>query len=377
MKIAIVTRGISSTKGGAERFTSSFARKMLDNKHELFICSGEKNNQSFNSSNFYEIKPLRFFSWLKILSFHWKTRKLLKDIKCDVVYGLCQFFPLKVFYAGGGVHKHWMRIRYSNWFYRLLKYLLSPTHLAMVYLENHIFKNNMDCNYVITNSKLVKQHIVRYYSFPVDNIIVIYDGIDHVIFNKKVINHRKNMRIKYGVSENDLLILHVSNNWDRKGVETILKAMAGLPDKFKLMLVGRGKIKKYKKIAKKSGVDSNRIIFAGIASQVECFYGMSDMFVLPTMYDPFAQVCREALACSLPVITTLENGAAEVIVNGENGFILDRWDDYLSLKEYLLKFEDSAVLENMKLKAIESVSTFSWERNFDEHFELFQSILNK
>jgi len=376
MKITLVTRGISSTKGGAERFTTSFSQKLLAHGHDLCICSGEKNNNIFNGSHFFEIKPLRFFGWLKILSFHWKTRNLLKNIKCDIVYGLCQFFPLKVFYAGGGVHKHWMRIRYPNFFYRFLKYLLSPAHLAMVYLENHIFSNKRNNNYVITNSKLVKKHILEYYLFPEDRIEVIYDGVDHDLFNKEVIVHRVTMRAKYGLCKDDIVILHVSNNWDRKGVSTIIKAMVNLPDKFKLVLVGKGKKRRYQKIAKISGVNINRIIFAGIASQIECFYGMSDIFVLPTMYDPFAQVCREALACSLPVITTKENGAAEVIFDGNNGFILEEWDDYVSLEKYLLKFEDEIALKDMKVNAFDSVSECSWKKNFDEHLKLFQSILN-
>ena len=54
---------------------------------------------------------------------------------------------------------------------------------------------------------------------------------------------------------------------------------------------------------------------------MEKFYAAADLFVLPTIYDPFSNACLEAMASGLPVITTLNNGAAEIIEEGIDGFV--------------------------------------------------------
>lgn len=51
-------------------------------------------------------------------------------------------------------------------------------------------------------------------------------------------------------------------------------------------------------------------------------YLRSNVFVLPSLEDGFAYVCAEAMACGLPVVTTANTGAAELITDGEDGYVL-------------------------------------------------------
>ena len=62
--------------------------------------------------------------------------------------------------------------------------------------------------------------------------------------------------------------------------------------------------------------------FLGFHPDIRECYAASDFFVLPTYYDPCSLVVLEALACGLPVITTLQNGAGELITDGREGYIL-------------------------------------------------------
>jgi UDP-glucose:(heptosyl)LPS alpha-1,3-glucosyltransferase len=62
--------------------------------------------------------------------------------------------------------------------------------------------------------------------------------------------------------------------------------------------------------------------FEGYRADVERCYAGADLFVLPTLYDPFANACLEAMACGLPVLTTTANGAAELLQDGVNGCVL-------------------------------------------------------
>jgi UDP-glucose:(heptosyl)LPS alpha-1,3-glucosyltransferase len=50
---------------------------------------------------------------------------------------------------------------------------------------------------------------------------------------------------------------------------------------------------------------SDRVHFAGAQDDVKPWYGMADCFVLPTLYDPFPNAALEAMACGLPLVTSL------------------------------------------------------------------------
>ncbi len=375
MKIAIVTRVYSMHWGGAERVTMMISHQLADAGHEVHIYCSKLDGTPGKNIKVHLVPFIKFFSPLKILSFHRHINSALKEESFDIVYGHSPFFPLDTYYAGGGVHMHWMRIRYPFCLTRWVKYLISPVHLAMGWIEKNIYKRE-NHKYIVTNSLLVKRHIMDCFSVSEDRIRVIYDGLDHSVFNRDIKKHRTVTRENLGISEDDIVILFISNNWRRKGLDTILKSLSVLPDSFKLVVAGRGTPSRFAGEIKRLGIRSERIVFAGVTTEIEKFYGMSDIFVLPTMYDPFANVCREAMASGLPVITTYSNGAAEIITHGENGYILESWNDHKGLTKLLLALEDSHTREQIGLKAFDTAQQFTWEKNMNEHEALFNEIDN-
>lgn len=66
--------------------------------------------------------------------------------------------------------------------------------------------------------------------------------------------------------------------------------------------------------------------FLGPVANVREVYGTADALILPTLYDPFPNVCVEALACGLPLLTSHGCGAAEWITEGQNGWVRDALD---------------------------------------------------
>jgi glycosyltransferase involved in cell wall biosynthesis len=79
-----------------------------------------------------------------------------------------------------------------------------------------------------------------------------------------------------------------------------------------LLVLGKGKQRPFQKLAEKIGFDS-RLLFLPLETNALDVYHASDAFILPTIYDPCANACLEASACGLPVITTIGNGAAELV----------------------------------------------------------------
>ena len=94
----------------------------------------------------------------------------------------------------------------------------------------------------------------------------------------------------------------------------------------RLLVVGKQNPGKYRAMAGKLKL-GDRVIFVAATDNPRDFYRAADFFVLPTSHDPCSLVVLEALAMALPVISTVRNGACQVMENGRHGFVLPDPDD--------------------------------------------------
>jgi UDP-glucose:(heptosyl)LPS alpha-1,3-glucosyltransferase len=83
-------------------------------------------------------------------------------------------------------------------------------------------------------------------------------------------------------------------------------------------------------------------------------YGAADIFLLPTIYDPFSNACLEALASGCPVVTTRANGFSEIIESGVHGSVVDdprNIDQLCAALEYWSDKDrrEQAVIKNREL----------------------------
>ena len=98
-------------------------------------------------------------------------------------------------------------------------------------------------------------------------------------------------------------------------------AEAGIPGA-KLYVAGRGR---------RPRVHGDGVIFLGPLRDVRPLHSAADVFILPTVYDPFSNACLEALALGRPVITSAANGCSEVLQEGVTGSVVQRPDDIAGL----------------------------------------------
>jgi len=80
---------------------------------------------------------------------------------------------------------------------------------------------------------------------------------------------------------------------------------------------------------------------------VRPLYAAADCFILPTRYDPFPNTVLEALAMGLPAIVGQRSGAAEVLRQGENGWICEP-GDVSGLAQLMRAAADAARTERMR-----------------------------
>src|SRR5262249_34981442 len=135
---------------------------------------------------------------------------------------------------------------------------------------------------------------------------------------------RAEARGHWNLPDNAVVAAMIAMNYRLKGLEPLLNALTLLPDNlpFMLLVAGSPKFNSYERLAARLGVQ-NRVRFIGHCADIRRVFFAADMLVHPTFYDPCSLVVLEALACGLPVITTKNNGAGELMHPPAEGYVVD------------------------------------------------------
>ena len=158
-------------------------------------------------------------------------------------------------------------------------------------------------------------------------LTVVYNSIDLEEFSpRRREQWRSNQRQALGIAQETLTLLHVGSGFERKGVGTILRAMARASAASHLIVVGGDKrAARYQSLAGELGIAS-RVQFVGVQRDPRPYYAAADAFVMASLYEPFANASMEALAMGLPVVTSAKSGAAEILEQGKTGYVCDALD---------------------------------------------------
>lgn len=332
MKLAIIRRQYTPT-GGAELYLERLLNALADGGHEIHLfCESWK-----GSREGIDIHPLNAGGSraTRVPRFAEAVQGALAQFTCDCVFSLERTFVQDVYRAGDGLHKVWLRQRrkYAPWWRRAFVGL-GGFHREMLNLELRMLTpERTGC--IIVNSDMVRREIVKEYGYPEDRIHLVRNGIDVGRFQG---GDRAGTRLRYGVKEEEWLILFVGSGLERKGFSHLLKplrrlnlwlARGSVPVPYKrarLLVVGKDRPPE---------ADGGEIIFAGPMRDVQNAYAAADIFTLLPIYEPSSNVVSEALACGLPVLTSGCNGAGELICEGVNGNVVLEPSDHHSVSQHL------------------------------------------
>ena len=380
MKIAINIEHFSATKGGAERYASGLAKALADNGHELHILASSWYDSCEKDFCCHKI-PKSFFRTFRDLKFACTSQKELLKEKYDLCLSFSRSINPGFYLPHGGVHRAYLERElqsYSNPLIKALKYFthrISLRHFLIKRIESKVFKNpNL---IVVAISKMVKQDILSFYAFPEKNIKIIYNGVDLELFNlTRSKQYRKEIRHRYSINGNDLLILFVANNFRLKGLANLVYAAGFMKKKMKnfhVLILGSGNKLPHERLAERLGC-GNKFSFIGKVMEVEKYYAAADVIAQPTFYDACSLVTLESMASGLPVVTSCRNGASELIENGEHGFVLDDPRDYSLLSEKLMLFTDKNLKERIGKKARKKIEKYSLQQNSKEMLVLCEEM---
>ena len=373
MKVALVCKKYSLQEGGLERYTYFLSRELIRAGHEVHVFANTWQEEP--GIIIHRVPMVRLSSPAKNLSFAFFTNRALSEIKFDIIHSMERIFYQDIFRVSDGINPVQMQQKYPHPVVRFIK-KIGPRRLALSYLEHRIFVDK-GCKVVMTNSELVKRNIIEHYMMDPEKIVVIYNGVDTSRFNPKVKEkYRKSLRNKYSIKKDEIVLVFVSNNFKLKRLDLVLEAMALLKNnRIRLFVIGADNHRTYQRWVVNNGL-TDQVLFLGPKRNIEKYYAASDIFVLPTLYDAFANVCLEAMACGLPVITTDSNGAADLILDRENGYILKtQRADELAARIKALESESDRV--KMGTAAAAEAATFTMKKHLSEVLKLYGRVRGK
>jgi glycosyltransferase involved in cell wall biosynthesis len=215
--------------------------------------------------------------------------------------------------------------------------------------------------------------------FHRQDIRIVPNGVDAAQFSPSVrLALRPKARLRRNFQDTDFVLLLIGNDWHAKGLSKILAAMAScLELPLHLLVAGEDSSEAFCEIAAKLGL-LDRFHCERPRPDVIDLYAAADAYVSPTREDAFALPPLEAMACGLPVVTSVHNGGAQIITDTVDGFVLRDLHDPVPLAKIIqLLYEQENLRESIGEAAAKTASGWTWGRNAEAVWQLLKDAAKK
>lgn len=226
----------------------------------------------------------------------------------------------------------------------------------------------------------VARELEENFGIPRARIHVIHHGVDAAAFRPapEGAEDRARLRQELGLAPGELAAVFVGE-YERKGLATAIRALGLLPEeqrrRTRLVAVGGGDHRGFAGLARGLGVEE-RVLLVGHRKDIPRFYRACDLFVLPTLYEPFGLVIIEAMASGLPIVVSRLAGAAELLEQGRSGMLLENPSDPEELARAMGQVLASASLRaSLGAEARKAAEARSWQRVAGEYQAVLEKLL--
>ncbi len=213
--------------------------------------------------------------------------------------------------------------------------------------------------------------------FQRNDVPVIRYGVDTEAFSPASrAKRRDSERASLGIEATDFCLLMIGNDWKNKGLDTLLDALSGCREiGFTLLVVGSDDRRSYDEQIRRLDLES-QIRFPGSSPDVMQFYAAADAYVAPSLEDAYGLPILEAMACGLAVIASSRAGASEIILDGQNGFVLRDPEDPRELATLLRQvYSDVSLRIKIANAATRTAMEHTWDRNAAATWEFLTAAL--
>lgn len=348
MRHVVLLKSRSNNHGGLEKYASRIGKAFLERGSRVTILTSGKIPPD-SEIPLIAIKPLPWPAFLRMEQFDWFVRSWLKKNPADLVFGMDRNRNQTHIRAGNGVHAAYLNSRLLTEGRRKVFFCrINPLHRKILELEKAAFENPK-LQKLFTNSHMVRNQVLERYAIDPAKIQVIHNGVEwnemELPFSSWQEKREEGLK-KFFLNPDHFHLLFIGNGYLRKGLDRLLLALAELKNEpFHLSVIGKdNQMDLYRAKAVQMGL-KDRVHFFGPSEEIHLFYQLADCLVIPSFYDPFANVTVEALAMGLFVISSKHNGGHEVLTK-DNGTVIE---DLLSTDAFVQALQTA--MKNRKTNA--------------------------
>ena len=179
--------------------------------------------------------------------------------------------------------------------------------------------------------------------------------------------------------DDEKIITHISNFRKVKRIDDIINSFYLINKQInsKLILLGDGPERiKAEKLCDELNLNE-KVLFLGASNEIAKILCLSDVFVLASTTESFGLVALEAMASSVPVVSTNSGGLPEVNKNGFSGYLSDVGDINSMAKNAIKILEDSKKLINFKKNAKQQANKFDVHNIVPSYENIYKRTLAK
>jgi UDP-glucose:(heptosyl)LPS alpha-1,3-glucosyltransferase len=264
-------------------------------------------------------------------------------------------------------------LRIPKW--RQIRFWREKRYRELAEIERRQHANRMAT--IVPVSRMVARNFESFHHLPAARMRVIYNGVDVERFTplhreeyRDVTRHESGLR-------DEVLFLMLAHNLLLKNAEATIRAAAKLAAAgaaLRVVIAGGKKPERFIKLAEKLGI-AHAVTFLGLVDPVP-YYAAADVFVHPTWYDPCSLVTLEASSCGLPVITSRFNGAAELMTDRKEGFVLSDPADVAALAARMEELLQPAQRQKMGAAGRAFAMQHTFEEQTMRFLELYREIVS-
>ncbi len=253
--------------------------------------------------------------------------------------------------------------------------------------------HGQDFQYTLKKNEACKKSIMKVLS-KAHSVITVSNKLKNMIKDEKILSkitvinnginpeeYRDNDKNDNIEESKDCIILSVSSLIKTKGIDLNIKALSVIVKKYpniKYYIIGDGEENRnLKKLVDDLSLNDN-VVFLGKLphSQVIKYMSKCSIFSLPSWQEGFGIVYIEAMNNGVPVIGVRGQGIEDVIIDKENGFLVESHnvEDLVKTIEYILENMEKAKAIGEKGK-ITVISEYTWRRNAQKTIDIYNNLL--
>ncbi|MHB8090055.1 MAG: glycosyltransferase family 4 protein [Syntrophales bacterium] len=360
--------------GGAEGFAAELTERVACYPEFEVHVFANRWVSSSKRVTFHKVPIVKFPRSLISPSFaFFAGRRIAAAGPFDIVHTHDRIFAADV-YTMHGIPHHW-------WIREVRKKRLSLFDRSLAGVEDQLVLRG-GCSRFLAVSGLVRKIFLEEYQIDQSLVTIVHPGVETAPYESRDRGEcRRTIRERYGIGREETLILFVSMNFAVKGLDYLLRGLGRLRGKnpaasFKLLVVGHGDEKNYRRLAAEQGI-AESVIFAGAVERKELpeYYLAGDFYAMLSRFDTFGMVVIEAMAAGLPVLISGRVGAKDLVEVGENGFVIEEPANSDLVADKIEMLLSRELREGMRMAALKTAAANSWDVVVNKVVNIYREIL--